>query len=276
MHTQSVLVGLDLNGVNAPAILARACQIYDPDDIEVVHVWRQLLLQHVEYTAGTFADARAVDASVREEADQKLAEVCSRFGITRHKVLDGERASALHEYAREHADLLIVGSHGRPALQTMLGSSSNAIVHGTPCDVLAVHVSDDEDHIPDQYERILVAVDLSDESLQVMDHAVGIADATTADVALCHVYSSRKEHERRRERQQLAQLGSLYDVDECLVYSKVGRVAHEIHALAKELYADLIVVGTHGKHGMELAKGSMANAVMHGAKCDALSVRLAA
>jgi universal stress protein A len=95
-------------------------------------------------------------------------------------------------------------------------------------------------------------------------------------VAICHVYSSRKEDAQRAERQQLAQLGSMYDIDECLRYAMSGRLAHQVHALAKRLYADLIVVGTHGRHGLDLARGNVANAVLHGATCDALSVRLAA
>lgn len=276
MHTQNVLVGLDLNGANAPAILTRACQLIDSEQIEVVHVCNQLYTYHADFTAGSFTNTGNLNDCIRIDADQRLQEICDRFGITRHKVLDGNRIATLHQYAEEHADLLVIGTHGRPGIQTMLGSSSNAIVHGTPCDVLAVHIEDNETHMPNHYRRILVAVDLSDESLQVMDHAMEIADATSADVAICHIYSSRKEDDRRSERQQLAQLGSMYEIHENLRYSMSGRTAHQIHTLAKDLHADLIVVGTHGRQGLELAKGSIANAVMHGATCDAMSVRLAA
>ena len=276
MHTQNVLVGLDLNGVNAPAILTRACQLIDAEQIEVVHVCDHLYPYHADFTAGTFANTEDLNDSIRIAADHRLDNICGRFGINRHRVLEGDCVASLHEYAEEHADLLIIGTHGRHGIQTMLGSSSNAIVHGTPCDVLAVHVEDNETHLPNHYQRILVAVDLSDESLQVMDHAMDVADAASADVAICHIYSSRKEDERRAERRQLAELGSMYEIDENLHYAMGGRLAHQIHALAKRLYADLIVVGTHGRHGLELAKGSVANAVLHGATCDALSVRLAA
>ncbi|MGB1202845.1 MAG: universal stress protein [Alloalcanivorax venustensis] len=38
--------------------------------------------------------------------------------------------------------------------------------------------------------------------------------------------------------------------------------------------ADLIVLGSHGKHGIRLLLGSTANAVLHRATCDVLAVRI--
>jgi universal stress protein A len=48
----------------------------------------------------------------------------------------------------------------------------------------------------------------------------------------------------------------------------------EIHRLARELRCDLVVVGSHGRHGLALLLGSTANDVLHGAQCDVLAVRL--
>ena len=53
-----------------------------------------------------------------------------------------------------------------------------------------------------------------------------------------------------------------------------GHPAEQIHGVAKELGADLIVIGTHGRHGFALLLGSTANAVLHGARCDILAVRV--
>ena len=38
--------------------------------------------------------------------------------------------------------------------------------------------------------------------------------------------------------------------------------------------ADVIVVGSHGRHGLALLLGSTANGVLHGATCDVLAVRV--
>lgn len=43
---------------------------------------------------------------------------------------------------------------------------------------------------------------------------------------------------------------------------------------AEQLKTDLILIGSHGKHGVQLLLGSTANAVLHHAKCDVLAVRL--
>jgi universal stress protein A len=44
--------------------------------------------------------------------------------------------------------------------------------------------------------------------------------------------------------------------------------------IADENQADLIVVGSHGRHGIKMLLGSTANAVLHHAHCDVLAVRL--
>jgi universal stress protein A len=53
-----------------------------------------------------------------------------------------------------------------------------------------------------------------------------------------------------------------------------GQPRQEIHHLAKEQGCDLIVVGSHGRHGLALLLGSTANDVLHGAPCDVLAVKL--
>ena len=53
-----------------------------------------------------------------------------------------------------------------------------------------------------------------------------------------------------------------------------GRPESEIHRLANEQNADVIVVGSHGRHGIALLLGSTANGVLHGATCDVLAVRV--
>jgi universal stress protein A len=44
--------------------------------------------------------------------------------------------------------------------------------------------------------------------------------------------------------------------------------------MAKDQDIDLIVVGSHGRHGLALIFGSTSNSVLHGATCDVLAVRI--
>lgn len=54
----------------------------------------------------------------------------------------------------------------------------------------------------------------------------------------------------------------------------IGSPAAEIVAYAEESLCDLIVLGSHATHGVNLLLGSVANAVLHKAKCDVLTVRV--
>jgi universal stress protein A len=54
----------------------------------------------------------------------------------------------------------------------------------------------------------------------------------------------------------------------------MGNPADEIHNMANEIQADLIVIGKHGQSGLKLLLGSTANAVLHGVNCDVLAVKV--
>ncbi len=95
------------------------------------------------------------------------------------------------------------------------------------------------------YNTILAAVDLSEEANEVATKAARFAAANQAKLHLIHVI-------------------------EPLSFAYGG----EIHALAEKLSADLIIVGSHGRHGLALLLGSTANGVLHGAKCDVLAMRV--
>ncbi len=53
-----------------------------------------------------------------------------------------------------------------------------------------------------------------------------------------------------------------------------GHTEYEIHRVASETEADLIIVGSHGRHGLALLLGSTDNGVLHGARCDVLAIRV--
>lgn len=273
---QNVVVGLDLNKATALRILGRACQLADPANIEVIHACDHLHHHHENYPVGSFRTSEELDAAVIDEADRFLSIICEPLGIERRKVLDGRTANVLHEYATDHADLVVIGSHGRHGLEILGGSTSNAVVHGTPCDVLAVHLSANAEEVDagGPYTRVLAAIDLSVEASQVMDHARRAADACGAELKLCHVSKHLQETRKNEDWKRLHTFAEGHGVAVDDIYELDGRTARAIHVLAREIEADLVVVGTHGKHGAQLVTGSTANAVLHGAECDELSVRV--
>jgi universal stress protein A len=73
---------------------------------------------------------------------------------------------------------------------------------------------------------------------------------------------------------RLLALAEQLNVVEDNQYVLLGQPAREMHRLAREEAVDLIVVGSHGRHGLALIFGSTSNSVLHGANCDVLAVRI--
>jgi len=140
-----------------------------------------------------------------------------------------------------------------------------------------------------QYKNVLVAVDLSDDSAKVTERARALAEASAAELHLIHVieplsfayggdipmdFSGIQDEIHQQASQQLQRFGDSNNIPESQQYIVLGRPEVEIHAKTEEIGADLIVVGSHGRHGLGLLMGSTANGVLHGASCDVLAVRV--
>jgi universal stress protein A len=145
------------------------------------------------------------------------------------------------------------------------------------------------------YQKIMVAVDLSSESDVVLQKAKLIA-GSYADMHLVYVqepmdnvyvgivpqsaaFSGLGDLEAQlgeELKQKLTALGEKFAIPGDHLHILNGSPAHEIHRFAEENGVQLIVIGTHGQKGLQLLLGSTANAVLHGAGCDVLSVRIGA
>ncbi len=139
------------------------------------------------------------------------------------------------------------------------------------------------------YTRILAAIDLSEEAGEVATKAASLATTHNAQLHLVHVieplsyayggdipidFSTIQEEIQRQAETQLNALCNKLSIPLERLHLPLGRPEHEIHALAEQLGADLIVVGSHGRHGLALILGSTANGILHGAKCDVLAMRV--
>jgi nucleotide-binding universal stress UspA family protein len=83
----------------------------------------------------------------REEVAQTLVEQGRRAGIAvTFLVWEGDPGESIIEAARaEHADLIVVGSHGRGAVgRFLIGSVSDHVVRNASCPVLVVRAKAEE------------------------------------------------------------------------------------------------------------------------------------
>ena len=140
------------------------------------------------------------------------------------------------------------------------------------------------------YTNILIAVDFSKATDAICEKAADLARRHQASLALVHVVepiivdpvydvvpavpAELELEQTKQARKELHRLGDRYGIppERCWVASGITKT--EILRSAEQNGVDLIVVGSHGRHGVDLLLGSTANAVLHGAKCDVLAVRV--
>lgn len=137
------------------------------------------------------------------------------------------------------------------------------------------------------YKHILFATDLSEETDYVLEKVRGMRKYTEAQLSLVHVveplpgysyaYLGIEDIEEQlvdEAREALAKFGEKLNVPKQQQWIEIGPAKIKILKIADDIKADLIICGSHGRHGLSLLLGSTANAILHGAKCDVLTVRL--
>jgi universal stress protein A len=142
------------------------------------------------------------------------------------------------------------------------------------------------------FYRIIVPTDFSDCSEEAWALAQRVAGAFAAELVLVHVLAEPPPHGAgpfSLDRAEEVYEGSRKWVEESLhawaakakskglnvrVALRAGEPDQEIIALATDELADLVVVGTHGRGGIDRALlGSVADRVIRTAPCPVLTVR---
>jgi nucleotide-binding universal stress UspA family protein len=133
-------------------------------------------------------------------------------------------------------------------------------------------------------KKILYPTDFSTYSTQAYFHAVALAEHHKASLTITYVYTPEQgataksgdgASDRNYWRNQLEQIRP---VNPGIPVNHVffeGDPATEIARYARDAGMDLIVMGTHGRTGLErLLMGSVAEKVMREAPCSVLVVKL--
>ena len=140
------------------------------------------------------------------------------------------------------------------------------------------------------YKHVLVAVDFSAETKAILDKAVEISQINQSGLTLFHAVECSDalyvsdlvmpvdmelcEDMAKKAKNRLIELAGELDLADVETQVSIGVAKHEIIRAAKEAKVDLIVLGSHGRHGLQLLLGSTANGVLHLAQCDVLAVRV--
>lgn len=135
-----------------------------------------------------------------------------------------------------------------------------------------------------QYKNILVAVDIFEKYHALLEQGQHLSDKFGAKLNFVYVlphvvtsipYAYDVENELEADaKKRLAAVQQKEGLASAQVHLRHGNPKDEVTRLAKELKTDLVVVGSHGKHGIDLILGSTANGILHTAECDVLTIRV--
>lgn len=138
------------------------------------------------------------------------------------------------------------------------------------------------------YQKIVAALDFSDNRQKVMDAALRIADNDPSRVHLVHVvhpitegydlniysknFQAMEDEALETATGKLNEFGTAHNVPADQLHTLLGDTAGEVRKIVSSIGAEVIVIGSHGHSGQMRLLGATANKLLHGAKCDVLTV----
>lgn len=143
-----------------------------------------------------------------------------------------------------------------------------------------------------EYKNILVALECSKESEAVLERAKQLADLQgSATLHLLHVVIDiiavdwvgmpgqvpppiDQSELTDSAAQYLKPMIEKVGLDPSTLTMRYGFAAQEILDQAKDINADLIIAGSHARHGLERLLGSTAHRILNLSECDVLLVRV--
>jgi universal stress protein A len=140
-----------------------------------------------------------------------------------------------------------------------------------------------------EYRRILLVVDLTEDSLPIGRRAQALATALGAEIDMLHVVEyvpiepmgetlmpavQIEDELMGRAKQRLMALGAELGIPTTSCRVEAGNVKAEIVRIARERHTDLIVLGSRERHGLSILVNFTEDTVLHAAPCDVLAVRV--
>ena len=131
-----------------------------------------------------------------------------------------------------------------------------------------------------EYRRILLVVDLTEDSLLIGRRAQALAGVMGAEVDVLHVVEyvpvepmgetlmpavQIEDELMERAKQRLVALGAQLGIPAASCRVETGNVKSEIVRIARERHTDLIVMGSRERHGLSILVNFTEDTVLHAA-----------
>lgn len=177
-----------------------------------------------------------------------------------------DAASGILEDGNTWADLVILGTHGRTGIsRAVLGSVAETVVRRSERPVLLMRRLAPGSSPPPVHampQRIVVATDFQAPAKLALAEAVELAEDAGAAITLVNAFTGPAVSNAHAG---LAEAIDDHASSEATIVPELrhGAPADVVNAVATDTDADLIVVGTHGRYGVErLLLGSVAEEIV--------------
>jgi len=274
IHFKNILLATDFskgseNALRAAVAMAKQFKA----KLEIVNV-----LVPATYPPMTGGEQFLLDAQIEGATERMKSFTDEKIPADINFVIKVEWGAAivdrlLDTVKEDHIDLIVAASHGATGIERMLlGSVAESIMRhvGVPVLIVGPNVTTGEI----EFDSILLATDLSFQSLRAAQYAVSLAEEMNSSLTLMHVIE--KEQNVDAVYQELERLLP-EDVDnwcEPKFLVETGDVAKKVVETADLEKADLLIMATKDKHMMaDHAPWSHFSHIVHSAKCPVLAVQ---
>ena len=261
---------------------------------------RLILVRATPVRTLTSAEAATAQIAAHDQLEAELGEVAAEL---RREALEaesyvyyGQAAPAILDAAgAKQVDLIVMSTHGRSGLgRLVFGSVADQVLREAKVPVLLIPAACQQSEPAGRQPRVLVALDGSELSEEVLGPAGRLAATLNAELVLLRVTpppdpraygdgygqpAASPDAAANQASNYLEELATLLRGEGRTVSTVAasGSPAETIATVARERGVDLIAMATHGRGGLaRLVLGSVATATLHLASVPLLLARPAA
>jgi len=257
-------------------------------------------------TADLDAWRDAYRQSVQSAFSRLTQQHCRDLSVT-NEIIEGRASAKILDYLTAHpAQLIVIGTHGRPWYQrVVIGSTAETVLRSSPCPTLIVRNTEEAGSLP-RLKTLLLPTDFSlsgiaseEWALQLAEnkdvillHAIenpllDLYDPDKAEIDVRRIMEESREHPPRSAQpfwdhaHQIAHAKLSTMRQQFLgVHAQVelsireGPAVEDILRTVERKAVDLIIMSTHGRSGVRrLLLGSVTEKILRLAPCPILAVR---
>jgi nucleotide-binding universal stress UspA family protein len=205
----------------------------------------------------------------------QMQDFISKNGLTEIPVHDsievGDPAAKINHAAEKYAaDIIVMGTHGVSGLKEIfIGSTAEKVVQHANRPVLSI-----KEKMSSMPANIIFASDFSSEAARVFETVKSFASVFQARIHLLNVVDRDDEFKKDKSLLNLRAFADRHDAAD-YPYSVLPAEKTEegILLFSKEINADIIAIGTHGRRGLaRFFNGSVSGELVNHSFCPVLTI----